>query len=148
MVVMDGPVKIDIFPVGATRPLQPPWTLSAETLASIDGHFWDWTLWLGGKSLRGERRVVAEELAKMHWFLLAPIGVEHAPRSLDRAIASYLDARSRATEELGVAVRPELGRQVTAALLRHGPVASCRACPGPLAGMSSRNDRRASARAR
>ena len=41
MVVMDGPVKIDIFPVGATRPLQPPWTLSVETLASIDGHFWD-----------------------------------------------------------------------------------------------------------
>jgi hypothetical protein len=48
MVVMDGPVKIDVFPVGATRPIRPPWVLSADTLAAIDGHFWDWTLWLGG----------------------------------------------------------------------------------------------------
>ena len=42
---------MDIFPIGATRQIQPPWRLSAETLAPIDGHFWDWTLWLGGKAL-------------------------------------------------------------------------------------------------
>ena len=25
MVVMDGPTKVDVFPTGATRPIQPPW---------------------------------------------------------------------------------------------------------------------------
>ena len=43
MVVMDGPIKVDIFPIGASRRIQPPWLVSAETLASIDAHFWDWT---------------------------------------------------------------------------------------------------------
>jgi hypothetical protein len=56
----------------------------------------------------------------MHWFLLAPIGIPEVPRSLEQAVASYLDARSHATNELGVAVHPRLGRQVIDALLRHG----------------------------
>jgi hypothetical protein len=30
MVVMDGPIKVDVFPVGARRQIQPPWLLSAE----------------------------------------------------------------------------------------------------------------------
>jgi hypothetical protein len=44
--------------------------------------FWDWTLWLGGKALRGELQLVTDELAKMHGFLLAPLGVASAPTSL------------------------------------------------------------------
>jgi hypothetical protein len=56
----------------------------------------------------------------MHWFLLAPMGVERSPESLDEACTAYLEARSRATAELGVAVRAELGRQVAGALRRHG----------------------------
>ena len=85
MVVLDGPTKVDIFALGATRRIQPPWVLRADTLASIDGHFWDWTLWLGGKALRGQRQLVSDELAKMHEFLLAPLGVVSAPASLDEA---------------------------------------------------------------
>src|SRR3954468_24888277 len=46
MVVMNGPTKVDIFPIGGNREIQPPWVLTAETLPSIDSHFWDWTLWL------------------------------------------------------------------------------------------------------
>ncbi len=41
MVVMDGPIKVDVLPIGASRRVQPPWLLSADSLASIDGHFWD-----------------------------------------------------------------------------------------------------------
>lgn len=120
MVVLDGPTKVDVFPVGGKRRIQPPWALSAETLAQIDGHFWDWSLWLGGKTLRNERELVAGELAKMHSFLLAPIGVAAAPTTLGEALAAYLPARASATDALGVVVDPELGRQVTRALRRHG----------------------------
>jgi hypothetical protein len=120
MVVMDGPIKVDVFPVGASRRVQPPWLLSADSLASIDDHFWDWTLWLGGKMLRGERQLVTEELAKMHRFLLAPLGVASAPASLNEAVAAYQPARAQGIDALGVVVQQELGRQVSEALRRHG----------------------------
>jgi hypothetical protein len=120
MVVVDGPVKVDVFPIGAGRRIQPPWLVSADSLASIDGHFWDWTLWLGSKTLRGEQQRVIDELAKMHRFLLAPLGVASAPTSLDEAVASYHRARAQAMDTLGVVVPQELGRQVSEALRRHG----------------------------
>ena len=119
MVVMDGPIKVDIFPLGARRQIQPPWVVSADTLLAIDGHFWDWSLWLGGKALRRERELVASELTKMHGFLLAPLGVASAPESLDEALTSYRRAREDVADELGVAVDPELERQVSGALRRH-----------------------------
>ena len=119
MVVLDGPTKVDVFPAGGRRPIQPPWVLSAETLVRIDGHFWDWSLWLGGKTLRNERDLVADELRKMHDFLLAPIGVAAAPTTLGEALALYLPARASAMDALGVSVDPELGRQVSDALRRH-----------------------------
>jgi predicted nucleotidyltransferase len=119
MVVLDGPTKVDVFPSGGRRPIQPPWVLSAETLVQIDGHFWDWSLWLGGKTLRDERELVASELVKMHAFLLEPIGVAEAPADLGEAVAIYLRARASAVDALGVPVDPELGRQVSDALRRH-----------------------------
>ncbi len=123
MVVMDGPIKVDVFPIGASRRIQPPWLPSVDTLAPIDAHFWDWTLWLGGKALRGEWQLVADELAKMHRFLLGPLSVASAPASLDEAVASYHRARAQAVEALGVVVHPELGRQISEALRRHGLLA-------------------------
>jgi hypothetical protein len=119
MAVMDGPTKVDVFPRGGRRRIQPPWVLSAETLAQIDGHFWDWCLWLGSKSLRKERELVTNELQKMHDFLLAPIGVAAAPTTLGEALAVYLPARASAMNAFGVLVDPELGRQVSDALQRH-----------------------------
>lgn len=119
MVVMSGPVKVDLFPVGARRQIQPPWVPSAGTLGAIDAHFWDWILWLGSKSLRGERELVGDELAKMHWFLLGPLGVVSSPTDLQDAIASYRQAQAEASEFLGVVVDPALGQQVSEALRRH-----------------------------
>jgi len=119
MVVMDGPTKVDVFPLGARRHIEPPWRLTTDSLAAIDAHFWDWTLWLGGKALRGEWGLVAEELDKMHRFLLAPVGVAVAPTSLDEAVASYLRARREAADSLRVVIQAELGRQVSEALRRH-----------------------------
>jgi len=122
MVVFDGPTKVDIFPRGGRRRIQPPWALSAETLVQIDGHFWDWSLWLGGKYLGNERERVTDELKKMHDFLLAPIGVAAAPATIGEALAAYLVARTSAMNEFGVIVDPELGQQVSAALRRHGVI--------------------------
>jgi len=119
MVVLHGPTKVDVFPIGCRRQIQPPWVLSAETLGQIDGHFWDWCLWLGGKTLRNERELVADELMKMHAFLLGPIGVAAAPNDLEEALAVYLRARASAMDTLGVFVDPELGNQVSDALRRH-----------------------------
>lgn len=123
MVVMDGPIKVDVFLIGARRQIQPPWVVSAQTLVAIDGHFWDWSLWLGGKALRGERELVVDELAKLHRFLLAPLGVSSAPASLDEAVAAYLRTRATAANALGVPVHPELGRQVSDALRRYRLIA-------------------------
>jgi hypothetical protein len=123
MAVFDGPTKVDVFPVGARRAIQPPWVLSADTLPSMDAHFWDWTLWLGGKSLRGEHELVADELTKMHGFLLAPLGVSSIPANLPAAIHAYEAARARAVVSLGVVVPEQLGRQVSDALKRQGLLA-------------------------
>lgn len=120
MIVMDGPVKVDLFPIRGSRQIQPPWVPGVDTHAAVDAHFWDWTLWLGSKSLRGERQLVADELAKMHWFLHGPLGVASCPASLSEAVASYRRARAEAFEALGTVVDPELGRQVSEALRRHG----------------------------
>ena len=124
MIVMDGPVKVDLFPSGASRQIQPPWVPSADTIAAIDAHFWDWALWLGGKTLRGERQLVPDELAKMHWFLLGPLGATTAPTNLDEAVTSYRRVRAQASKAFGADVDPELGRQVSEALSRHGLVTS------------------------
>jgi hypothetical protein len=96
--------------------------VSAGTLCRIDAHFWDWSLWLGGKTLRDERELVASELIKMHDFLLEPMGVAAAPTTLDEARAEYLRARASAMGALGVFIDPELGRQVSKALQRHGVI--------------------------
>ena len=120
MIVMDGPVKVDLFPIRGSRQIQPPWVPAGDTLAAIDAHFWDWTLWLGSKWLRGERQLVADEPAKMHWFLLGPLGVASCPATLNEAVASYFGARAAASEAFRAVVDPELGRQVSEALRRHG----------------------------
>ena len=49
MLMLAGPVKVDlIFPDEPYESL-PPWSVSAETLDGIDQHFWDWILWLASK---------------------------------------------------------------------------------------------------
>jgi hypothetical protein len=77
-------------------------------------------LWLGGKALRGDQQFLTGELAKMHGFLLAAIGVASVPPTLGEAVSSYQRARAQAETDLGVVVDRELGRQVSQALRRHG----------------------------
>jgi predicted nucleotidyltransferase len=117
IILLDGPVKVDLlFEHPSTAKL--PWRTSRETLVAIDTHFWDWTLWLGAKAMRGSDGLVADELAKMGGFILAPLGVARPPVTLKQATDDYLAARTTQEQALGLVVPKELGHQVLDALER------------------------------
>ena len=111
-ITQDG-VKVDLFPGDETRALQPPWDPGTDDPQQIDGHFWDWTLWLGGKTLGGKHDLVREELVKMHGHLLGPLGAPEAPTSVAEAIECYTARRDPTVDTT-------LGAVVTARLAEHG----------------------------
>jgi hypothetical protein len=92
MLILAGPVKVDLIFSQSHRPL-PPWQVSAATLPGIDDHFWDWILWLGSKEAAGRRDLVAGELGRLHRHLLDPMGIPAPPAGLGQAIADYRAAR-------------------------------------------------------
>jgi hypothetical protein len=103
MVMLRGPVKLDFI---FTEPHQeePPWQPDAANLGAIDRHFWDWMLWLGAKQLAGKDALVRSELDKMWVHILAPMGAESSPVSLDDALADYLAGRDRLERRFDVAM--------------------------------------------
>jgi hypothetical protein len=112
MLMLAGPVKVDlIFPNEPYTSL-PPWTVSAETLDGIDQHAWDWLLWLASKREKGEDDLVRRELAKMFDHLLGPMGVDDPPRTLEGAAQTYRGARDGRERELGVRVTRVREREV------------------------------------
>ena len=115
-VLFDGPTKVDLIFADQPFTPSPPWVPSADTLAAIDAHFWDWTLWLGAKRLRGEDALVSDQLAHLHQHLLAPLGVAEPPDDLPSAIEAYVGARREQEERFGVRVDRRLGDQVQEAL--------------------------------
>ncbi len=115
-VLLDGPTKVDLIFDGHPFTPSPPWVPSPGTLPAIDAHFWDWTLWLGAKRLRGDDDLVHRQLARLHEHLLAPLGVRAPPTDLRGAVETYLEARHEHEARYGVTVDPQLGDQVRAAL--------------------------------
>jgi len=93
-----------------------PWVETAANLTAIDRHFWDWTLWLSGKSAVGKSEIVASELDKLFEHILAPLGVERGPSSIAEAVTAYRTARRRAEERFGCHVPRELETAVAPAL--------------------------------
>ncbi len=122
MLMLPGAVKIDLFAGNARSEIGPPWQPTPENLAAIDAHFWDWTLWLGSKSLHGRTDVIDEELRKLYRNLLAPLGVATPPTTVAAAVTEYRDARDRLEREWDVSVARRLGDEVTQALQRHGVI--------------------------
>jgi hypothetical protein len=90
MIVLSGPVKIDLFPCHEVRRPAPRWKPTATNLTDIDDQLWDWTLWLGGKSLRNQSPLVLSELNKMFDLLLASLGVDEVPEAISDAIQKLL----------------------------------------------------------
>jgi predicted nucleotidyltransferase len=104
MLMLAGPVKIDlIFPGVPHRP-EPPWKVAPDTLDGIDQHFWDWALWMAAKEQGGKDELVLQELRKMSEHLLKPMGVDRVPGSIHAATVEYLAARERLESSLGVHV--------------------------------------------
>jgi predicted nucleotidyltransferase len=122
MLTLRGAIKVDLFPGDEQRALEPPWEPTRSNLADIDAHFWDWTLWLGGKVLAVKSALVAEELRKMHRHLLGPLGVTSSPATVHEAVAAYQLARDRLERNWEISVPRRLGDEVTAALVRHGVI--------------------------
>jgi hypothetical protein len=93
MLVLQGPTKIDLL-FDVPNEQEPPWIVSAETLAAVDDHFWDWLLWLLSKEAGGNDRLVSSELAKMFDHLLEPMAVSACPTDINGALDAYMQARS------------------------------------------------------
>jgi hypothetical protein len=112
MLLLAGPVKVDlIFPDEPFESL-PPWTVSAETLDGIDQHFWDWILWLASKREKREDELVRRELIKLRDHLLGPLGVDRVPGSIGAAVDGYRAARDEREREFGVEVSRRRQREV------------------------------------
>ena len=112
MLMLAGPVKVDlIFPDEPYESL-PPWSVSAETLDGIDQHFWDWILWLASKQEKREDELVRHELIKMRDHLLGPLGVDRAPSSIQAAVEGYRAARDEREREFGLEVSRRREREV------------------------------------
>ena len=121
MLMLIGPVKVDLIFPGEPYESLPPWTVTVETLDGIDRHFWDWILWLASKREKGHDELVRRELVKMSEHLLLPIGVDRVPGSIEDALDSYRLARDERERELGLEVSRRLEREVMPALLRARP---------------------------
>jgi hypothetical protein len=104
MLMLKGPVKVDLIFKGEPYTSLPPWTVSAKTLDGIDQHLWDWVLWLASKREKGEDELVRRELAKMFDHLLGPMGADEVPESIPDAVEAYRRLRDRREREFGVRV--------------------------------------------
>jgi hypothetical protein len=112
MLMLEGPVKVDlIFPDEPYESL-PPWTVSADTLDRIDQHFWDWILWLASKREKGQDELLRRELVKMRDHLLGPLGIEGVPASIESAVERYRSARGERERAFGLGVPPRRERAV------------------------------------
>jgi hypothetical protein len=116
MLLLRGPVKVDLIFPDEPHAHEAPWRPAADTLQGIDWHLWDWLLWLSSKSASGKRGLVQAELEKLHRHLLAPLGVEAAPATIGEAVSVYRPARARAERRFGIEVPREAEDTVLPAL--------------------------------
>jgi predicted nucleotidyltransferase len=116
MLILRGPVKVDLIFPEEPHVHEPPWEPRADNLEAIDAHFWDWMLWLRPKEASGKRELVAAELEKLFVHLLRPLGVERVPSSIADAIELYRPARDATAASLGRVIAPALEAEVAPAL--------------------------------
>jgi Nucleotidyltransferase domain len=112
MLMLRGPLKIDLIFADEKREWSGPWAVSESTLEAIDRHFWDWILWLEQKRRGGRDEVFETGLAQMHELLLSPMGVTRPPGSIAAAVKAYLDARDELEQRFGTRVLRALEREV------------------------------------
>jgi hypothetical protein len=116
MVILQGPVKVDLIFPEEPHVHEPPWVPSADNLEALDAHVWDWLLWLRPKEASGKRDLVAAELEKLSVHLLRPLGIDRVPSSVAEAVELYRPARDVLAARLGCVVPPALEAEVAPAL--------------------------------
>jgi hypothetical protein len=116
MLILPGPVKIDLIFRDAPHEHDPPWEPAPETLDGIDAHFWDWMLWLSSKLAKGETGLVQFELERLHRHLLRPLGERQAPSSIVEAVAHYQRLRDDVERRFGCTVSRTLEAAVLPAV--------------------------------
>jgi hypothetical protein len=116
MLMLTGPVKVDLIFPGEPYESLPPWTVTPDTLDAIDQHFWDWILWLASKREKEKDELVRRELEKMSAHLLRPLGAEAVPDSIDPALEGYRTARDEREREFGVEISRRREREVLPAI--------------------------------
>jgi hypothetical protein len=119
MVMLPGPAKVDLI-IEIPQEESAPWRVTAETLPQIEHHFWDWTLWLGSKTLHGNHELVRNELAKMSERLLGPLGARDRVTTIGDAVVAFGAARNVAERRLALEVDRRIEREVLPALKRAG----------------------------
>ena len=117
MLMLVGPVKVDLIFPDQPRRLEPPWRPAKRNIAALDAHFWDWALWLRSKEAAGKTDLVTEELAKLFDHILAPLGVASSPTSARGAVHAYMGARAELQERRGWKWPADLEAAVAPAIL-------------------------------
>ncbi|MEW2359865.1 nucleotidyltransferase domain-containing protein [Spirillospora sp. NPDC029432] len=112
LLVLPGPVKVDLIFPDVPRSWNPPWRVGPDTLPAINAHFWDWTLWLVSKRHHGMTDRVRGELLKMSHHLLQPLGIEALPLSLEEAAERFVRARNRLETRYGSRISRRLEEEV------------------------------------
>ena len=116
MLMLTGPVKVDLIFHGEPYQSLPPWTVTPDTLDGIDQHFWDWILWLASKHEKGKDELVRRELEKMSVHLLGPLGAHAVPDSIDAALEGYRNARDERERDFAVQISRRREREVLPAV--------------------------------
>jgi hypothetical protein len=116
MLLLTGPVKVDLIFPGEPYESLPPWTVTPDTLDRIDQHFWDWILWLASKREKGKHELVRRELEKMSVHLLRPLGVHAVQSSIGAALGAYRAARDQREREFGLEISRRREREVLPAI--------------------------------
>jgi hypothetical protein len=119
MLLLRGPVKIDLILPDLPWTKLPPWEVSRDTLPAIDAHFWDWTLWLASKVEKRDAGV-AHQYNLMSRHLLASLGAKIVPTSIEDAIQLYRNARSEREKEFRIESPRESEQEVCEGLRNAG----------------------------
>ncbi len=119
MLLLRGPIKIDLLFPDLPWTKLPPWEVSRDTLPDIDAHFWDWILWLASKVSKRDAGVPHQyDLMSLH--LLSPLGAKSVPASIEDAIRLYRDARAVREKEFGIESQRDAEHEVCAGLRNAG----------------------------
>ena len=116
MLVLPGPVKVELLFPDQPQASEPAWVATAENLVAIDRQFWDWTLWASSKEAARKDELVVAELRMLFDHLLAPLGAEKPPASVADAVENYRAVRRSAERRFGAYVPRDLETAVVALL--------------------------------